>query len=189
MANKASGDRAPVYEVLAHDIKAMGVEAVFGLMSDDTALLATSLDAAGVRFYGARHENAAIAMVDGYAYATGRLGVAVIGRGLALANGLHSAVYASRTGRSVLIIYGEAATIGAPERSRTRLQGARRGRHPARCGLAYLLRDESRGIASNASRRRRRGAPRQRCESTSADQCPTLRDRAICGAPGRTGRS
>ncbi len=111
---KASGETAPVYEVLANDIKAIGVEAVFGLMSDDTALFATSLDAAGVRFFGARHENAAIAMADGYAYATGRLGVAVIGRGPALTNGLHSAVYASRTGCPVLIIYGEAATIGAP---------------------------------------------------------------------------
>lgn len=110
----ASGEKAPVYEVLAQDIKAMGVEAVFGLMSDDTALFATSLDTAGVRFFGARHENAAIAMADGYAYATGRLGVTVIGRGPALANGLHSAVYASRTGCPVLIIYGEAATIGAP---------------------------------------------------------------------------
>ena len=111
---KASGEKAPVYEVLAHDIKAMGVEAVFGLMSDDTALFGTALDTAGVRFYGTRHENAAIAMADGYAYATGRLGVAVIGRGPALANGLHSAVYASRTGCPVLIIYGEAATSGAP---------------------------------------------------------------------------
>jgi hypothetical protein len=46
-ANSASGEKAPVYEVLAHDIKAMGVEAVFGLMSDDTALFATSLDTAG----------------------------------------------------------------------------------------------------------------------------------------------
>src|SRR5688572_10021644 len=109
-----AGEKTPVYQVLAEDIKAMGVEAVFGLMSDDTALLATSLDAAGVRFYGARHENAAIAMADGYAYATGHIGVAVIGRGPALANGLHSAVYASRTGSSVLIIYGEAATVGAP---------------------------------------------------------------------------
>jgi acetolactate synthase-1/2/3 large subunit len=53
-------------------------------------------------------------MADGYAYATGRLGVAVIGRGPALANGLHSAIYASRTGCPVLIIYGEAATIGEP---------------------------------------------------------------------------
>jgi acetolactate synthase-1/2/3 large subunit len=109
-----STERAPVYEVLAHDIKAMDVEAVFGLMSDDTALFATALDTVGVRFYGARHENAAIAMADGYAYATGRLGVSVIGRGPALANGLHSAIYANRTGCPVLIIYGEAATIGAP---------------------------------------------------------------------------
>src|SRR5690606_29955688 len=106
-ATNASGENAPVYEVIARDIKAMGVEAVFGLMSDDTALFATALDTAGVRFFGARHENAAIAMADGYAYATSRLGVAVIGRGPALANGLHSAVYASRTGCPVLIIYGE----------------------------------------------------------------------------------
>ena len=112
-----AAEKAPVYEVLAEDIKAMGVEAVFGLMSDDTALFATSLDTVGVRFYGARHENKAIAMADGYAYATGRLGVAVIGRGPALANGLHAAVYASRTGLAVLIIYGEAATAGQPNGS------------------------------------------------------------------------
>ncbi len=111
---RQAGETAPVYQVLAEDIKAMGVEAVFGLMSDDTALFATALDTAGVRFYGARHENNAIAMADGYAYATGRLGIAVIGRGPALANGLHGAVYASRTGSRVLLIYGEAATAAAP---------------------------------------------------------------------------
>ena len=109
-----AADKVPVYQVLAEDIKAMGVEAVFGLMSDDTALFATALDTSGVRFYGARHENTAIAMADGYAYATGRLGVAVVGRGPALANGLHAAVYASRTGSSLLVIYGEAATGAQP---------------------------------------------------------------------------
>ena len=108
------GSTAPVYQVLAQDIKAMGVEAVFGLMSDDTALFATALDTAGVRFYGARHENNAIAMADGYAYAAQRLGVALIGRGPALANGLHAAVYASRTGSPLLLIYGEAATASQP---------------------------------------------------------------------------
>lgn len=49
-AMNGSPEKAPVYEVLAHDIKAIGVEAVFGLMSDDTALLATALDTIGVRF-------------------------------------------------------------------------------------------------------------------------------------------
>lgn len=97
------------YQVLVEDIKALGVEEVFGLMSDDTAVFATALDSAGIRFYGARHENNAIAMAEGYAYRTDGLGVAVIGRGPATANGLHAATYASRTGSRVLIIYGEAA--------------------------------------------------------------------------------
>jgi acetolactate synthase I/II/III large subunit len=102
--------RAPLYQVLAADLQAMGIEAVFGLISDDTALFATALDTLGVRFYGARHENTAIAMADGYAYAAGRLSVALIGRGPALANGLHAAVYASRTGSPLMLVYGEAAT-------------------------------------------------------------------------------
>jgi len=105
-----SSRKVPVYQVLAEDIKAMGIEAAFGLISDDTAVFATALDTMGVRFYGARHENNAIAMADGYAYAAGRLGVAVVGRGPALTNGLHAAVYSSRTGSPVLLIYGEAAT-------------------------------------------------------------------------------
>jgi acetolactate synthase I/II/III large subunit len=101
--------RMPTYQVLVDDLKALGVEQVFGLMSDDTAVFATALDSSGIRFYGARHENNAIAMAEGFAYATDSLGVAVIGRGPATANGLHAATYASRTGSRVLIIYGEAA--------------------------------------------------------------------------------
>ncbi len=101
---------APTYQVLVDDIKALGVEQVFGLMSDDTAVFATALDSAGIRFYGARHENNAVAMAEGYPYATGGLGVAVIGRGPATANGLHASTYASRAGSRVLIISGDAAT-------------------------------------------------------------------------------
>ena len=106
--------KVPVYQVLAEDLQHMGARVAFGLMSDDTALLATALDSLGVRFYGARHENCAIAMAEGYAYASGRLGVAVVGRGPALANGVHAAVYASRTGSPVLLIYGEAPTSYGP---------------------------------------------------------------------------
>jgi thiamine pyrophosphate-dependent acetolactate synthase large subunit-like protein len=102
--------RAPTYQALVDDIKALGVQQVFGLMSDDTAVFATALDSSGVRFYGARHENNAVAMAEGFSYATGGLGVAVIGRGPATANGLHAAMYASRAGSRVLIISGEAAT-------------------------------------------------------------------------------
>ena len=103
-----SRNNSPTYRVLAHDIKNLGVDCVFGLMSDDTAMFATELDVIGVSFHGARHENSAIAMAEGYSSASGQLGVAVIGRGPAAANGLHAAISASRTGAKVLIIYGEA---------------------------------------------------------------------------------
>jgi len=102
----------PVYRALAEDIRALGVTCVFGLMSDDTAVFATALDSMGIRFYGARHENNAIAMAEGHAHATGRLAIALIGRGPATANGLHAAVSASRTGSPVLVIYGDAAVGG-----------------------------------------------------------------------------
>ncbi len=98
--------------MLAEDVKGLGIDTVFGLMSDDTAVFVTSLDAIGIRFCGARHENQAVAMAEGYAAATGRLGVAVIGRGPAAANGLHASVYASRTGSQVLIISGDAPVPG-----------------------------------------------------------------------------
>ena len=99
----------PVFQILAEDIYALGIRTVFGLMSDDTAVFAVTLDGLGVKFVGARHENNAIAMAEGYAYATGELGVALIGRGPATANGLHAAVAASRMGSKVLVIYGDAA--------------------------------------------------------------------------------
>ncbi|MEQ9642805.1 MAG: thiamine pyrophosphate-dependent enzyme [Alphaproteobacteria bacterium] len=104
--------RMHIYEVLAQDIKSYGIEVVFGLMSDDTADFAVTLDAIGIEFRGARHENAAVAMAEAYAWATGGLAIAVIGRGPAAANGLHATVYASRTGSKVLIIYGEMAAGG-----------------------------------------------------------------------------
>src|SRR5436853_6630551 len=98
---------APVFQVLAEDIHALGIRTVFGLMSDDTAVLAVTLDGLGVKFVGARHENNAIAMAEGYAYSTGELCVAPVGRGPATANGLHAAVRASRTGRQALASDGD----------------------------------------------------------------------------------
>src|SRR5262245_15365563 len=99
----------PVFQILAEDVHALGIRTVFGLMSDDTAVFAVTLESLGVKFVGARHENNAIAMAEGHAYTTGELSVALIGRGPATANGLHAAVAASRMGSKVLVIYGDAA--------------------------------------------------------------------------------
>ena len=72
----------PVYQVIAEDLQAMGVDSVFGLMSDDICQLVATLDAIGVRFIGARHETQAVMMAAGYAAASGHLGVALVGRGM-----------------------------------------------------------------------------------------------------------
>src|SRR5215212_3942997 len=98
----------PVYQILAEDIKALGVDSVFGLMSDDICQLVATLDAMGVRFIAARQETAAVMAAAGYAAASGKLGVALIGRGPAMANAIHGTLSASRTGLPVLIISGEA---------------------------------------------------------------------------------
>ena len=111
---EVGGRKVPAYQILAEDLRAHGVEVVFGLMSDDTAAFAVTLDAVGIEFKGARHENVAVSAADGYAAATGRTGIALIGRGPATANGLHGSVFAARGGNRVLIIYGEApVTNGA----------------------------------------------------------------------------
>jgi thiamine pyrophosphate-dependent acetolactate synthase large subunit-like protein len=104
----------PVYEALALDLRAMGVECLFGLMSDDTALLAAAVDAAGVRFIGTRHENTAAAAAEGYAAASGRLGVALFGRGPATANAMHGVTYARRSGSRVLFLIGDRPVGAAP---------------------------------------------------------------------------
>ncbi len=103
-----------VYEAIAAQIRALGVEAAFGLMSDDTLDLITACEALGIRFYGSRHETSAVVMAEGYASAAKKLGVAIIGRGPGATNALSAAVHSSRTGSPVLIVFGEAPVGASP---------------------------------------------------------------------------
>lgn len=98
----------PVYQVLAEDLKALGVDTVFGLMSDCICQLFSTLDAMGVRMVGARHETNAVMMAMGYAAATGKIGVALVGRGPAMANAMHGTISVAKSGLPVLIISGDA---------------------------------------------------------------------------------
>jgi thiamine pyrophosphate-dependent acetolactate synthase large subunit-like protein len=43
-----SGRVIQAHQVIAEDIKALGVDTVFGLMSDDTAVFCTALDGLGI---------------------------------------------------------------------------------------------------------------------------------------------
>ena len=114
-AERGTASLVKTYEILASDLQSNGVEAVFGLMSDDTALLVTALEAVGIRFYSARHENNAVVMAEGYSASSGRLGVAVIGRGPGAANCMNAVIHASRTGAPVLVVCGaDPLSSGAP---------------------------------------------------------------------------
>jgi len=83
-------------------------------MSDDTIGLVVALDALGVRFHAIRHETNSVLAAEGYASATGRLGVAIIGRGPAAANGMHGIVAVAKTGTPVLVIMGEEEASAGP---------------------------------------------------------------------------
>jgi acetolactate synthase I/II/III large subunit len=98
-----------VYEALAHELRRCGVEVVFGLCGSETVKLGATLESIGVRFVGARHESQAVAMADGYARVTGRVGVTLANRGPGFTNALTSMVCAAKAGSPVVVISGDTA--------------------------------------------------------------------------------
>lgn len=98
-----------VYEVLTRELQALGVRDTFGLMSQDTVrFIAYSADRGGIMFHSSRHESVAVMMADGYAWAGGGLGIAILGRGPGLANAVAAARTTTNTHRRVMLIAGEA---------------------------------------------------------------------------------
>jgi len=68
-----------INERIAQELKRQGVRAVFTLMSEDTAKLIVEVDRAGIPLYSTRHDSTAVGMADGYARASGEVGVAIVG--------------------------------------------------------------------------------------------------------------
>jgi thiamine pyrophosphate-dependent acetolactate synthase large subunit-like protein len=94
------------YDVVADALLRARVECVFGVMGEDTAPLVVAIAARGIRYLPARHENQAVAMADGYARATGRLGVATVTGGPGVSNALTAIHTAHRASSPVLVIAG-----------------------------------------------------------------------------------
>lgn len=84
-----------VYAALA----AVGVDTVFGIPAQHNLEIYDAIVRhGGIRIVGARHEQGAVHAADGYARATGKLGVAIVSTGPATANampGLFEAAFAS----------------------------------------------------------------------------------------------
>jgi thiamine pyrophosphate-dependent acetolactate synthase large subunit-like protein len=90
-------------DVLVAGLEAAGVEVVFGLPGVHNLAAWEALRETPIRLVGVRHEQAAVYAADGYARATGRLGVALVTTGPGAANTL-GATGEAWAGRSPVLV-------------------------------------------------------------------------------------
>src|SRR5438093_2967343 len=100
-----------VHEAIGHTLKRLGVEEIFGLTGDGNLRFSSYMaDELGIRFYAARHEGGAVAMADGYARVSGRVGVASVTQGPGVTNTLTALTEAVKGNTPLLLLAGEPAT-------------------------------------------------------------------------------
>jgi acetolactate synthase I/II/III large subunit len=87
-------------------------EVMFGLVGEDTVGLVTEAAGAGISYCGARHENVAVGMADGFSWRSGEVGVCTVTRGPGLLNAATAIRTAARAGRRVLVITGDMPADG-----------------------------------------------------------------------------
>lgn len=97
-----------LYEAIAAALVAEGVDTLFGLMGDGNMSLWGAMGAAGkINIISSRNEAAAVAMADGYAKTTGRIGVATVTCGPGLTQVGTSLMVAVRGRAPIVLIIGE----------------------------------------------------------------------------------
>jgi acetolactate synthase-1/2/3 large subunit len=95
---------------LVEMLEQLGVELAFGLPGVHNLPIWRALARSGIRLVGVRHEQTAVYAADGYARATGRLGVALVTTGPGAANTLGATGEAMASGSPVLIVATDIAT-------------------------------------------------------------------------------
>ncbi len=95
---------------LVEMLERLGVELVFGLPGVHNLPIWKALSDSEIRLVGVRHEQTAAYAADGYARATGRLGVAVVTTGPGAANTLGGTGEAMAAGSPVLVIATDTST-------------------------------------------------------------------------------
>jgi thiamine pyrophosphate-dependent acetolactate synthase large subunit-like protein len=93
-----------VAQAVAGTLADLGADRVFGVIGSGNYVATTALDARGARFVAARHESAAVCMADGYARATGRVGVASVHQGPGLTNALTGLAEAAKSRTPLLLL-------------------------------------------------------------------------------------
>src|SRR5690348_427864 len=97
-----------VAEALGRALSQLGVRDCFGLVGSGNFHLVNALIASGARFIAARHETGAVTMADGYARASGRLGVCTVHQGPGLTNALTGLTEAAKSRTPLLLLAAEA---------------------------------------------------------------------------------
>ena len=107
-------------------LERLGVSVAFGLPGVHNLAIWKALSESSIRLVGVRHEQAAVYAADGYARATGRLGVAVVTTGPGAANTLGATGEAMASGSPVLVIATDIpAAIRRPDTYRGSLHETR----------------------------------------------------------------
>jgi thiamine pyrophosphate-dependent acetolactate synthase large subunit-like protein len=93
-----------VAEVIGRTLADRGVEAFFGLVGSGNFAVTNALHAAGAAFYSSRHECGAIMMADGYARASGGVGVCTVHQGPGFTNTLTGLTEAAKSRTPLVLI-------------------------------------------------------------------------------------
>ena len=108
-----------VAQAVGARLAALGVDQVFGVVGSGNLIVTDALCAGGARYLAARQETAAVAMADGYARVTGRLGVATVHQGPGLTNAMTAITEAAKSRTPVLVLAAD--TSAAAIRSNFRI--------------------------------------------------------------------
>ncbi|MFM9941273.1 MAG: thiamine pyrophosphate-binding protein [Hyphomicrobiaceae bacterium] len=99
--------------MLARAFKAEGVDHLFTLMGDANMYWSVQMAEAGVSVVHARHEHCAVAMADGYARATGKVGVASTTCGPGFTQIMTALTCAARANTPMVIFAGDSPMAAA----------------------------------------------------------------------------
>lgn len=102
-----------VSEAIGRTLAGLGVEAFFGLVGSGNFTVVNALREAGADFYSSRHECGAVMMADGYARASGKVGVCSVHQGPGFTNTLTGLTEAAKNRTPLLLLAADtpAATL------------------------------------------------------------------------------
>jgi thiamine pyrophosphate-dependent acetolactate synthase large subunit-like protein len=100
-----------VYEAVAETLSRLGVDTTFGLVgSGNFGLIHHMTRHCGMAYHAARHEAAAVAMADGCARVSGKLGVCTVHQGPGVTNTITALTEAVKARTPLLLLAGDTAT-------------------------------------------------------------------------------